>query len=147
MLKKLNFAIFASLSQFHLTSKDGISLLLIKFASSQLGKPFYWNICGCDYNVRSMGITEALRLQMEVQKQLHEQLEVWKWYEDIVFPCSYLVGSIYQVWVWNFERRIIKSLSKNWLKSSRFRLHLQVLLPQMKSLWVLRNAPLPQNFI
>lgn len=26
---------------------------------------------------RAIGITEALRMQMEVQKQLHEQLEVW----------------------------------------------------------------------
>lgn len=26
---------------------------------------------------RTVGITEALRLQMEVQKQLHEQLEVF----------------------------------------------------------------------
>lgn len=26
---------------------------------------------------RTVGITEALKLQMEVQKQLHEQLEVW----------------------------------------------------------------------
>lgn len=29
-----------------------------------------------DPKFRSMGITEALRLQMEVQKRLHEQLEV-----------------------------------------------------------------------
>lgn len=28
------------------------------------------------FNGRTMGITEALRVQMEVQKQLHEQLEV-----------------------------------------------------------------------
>lgn len=29
-----------------------------------------------NYGYRSKGITEALRLQMELQKRLHEQLEV-----------------------------------------------------------------------
>lgn len=34
-------------------------------------------LCSSNSDIRSMGITEALRMQMEVQKRLHEQLEVW----------------------------------------------------------------------
>lgn len=41
---------------------------------AELFELWTWN-----FDDRSMGITEALRLQMEVQKQLHEQLEVCIW--------------------------------------------------------------------
>lgn len=36
---------------------------------------------------RGIEITEALRMQMEVQKRLHEQLEVWNifWEKDFLF--------------------------------------------------------------
>lgn len=43
---------------------------------AQLGSILKFKPFISDFDIRTMSITEALRLQMEVQKRLHEQLEV-----------------------------------------------------------------------
>ena len=41
------------------------------------GMTLMYDICQNHLSFRGVQINEALRLQMEVQKRLHEQLEVW----------------------------------------------------------------------
>ncbi|KAF7151194.1 hypothetical protein RHSIM_Rhsim02G0098100 [Rhododendron simsii] len=61
-------------SQFESIQISHCSVLTSSYNMILMPKPGT-QLCSSNSDIRSMGITEALRMQMEVQKRLHEQLQ------------------------------------------------------------------------